>query len=344
MRKEIRLGELFCGAGGFALGAYHARFQDYRFKHVWGLDNDRFACETFKNRFKETQVFCEHIEDFDFTKPPKIDGILFGFPCNDFSNVGKKKGTRGRYGGLYIHCVEALRILSPIFFVAENVGGLRGSNGGSDYDIILNSFKDSGYLVSGKYYKLEQYGIPQRRHRLFLVGFRKELGIQFEHLSPPMNFVSARKALSDIPDETPNHDFTKQSDVVMERLSHIKEGENAFTAELPPHLKLHVKGAKMSMIYRRLVADHPSYTITGSGGGGTHVYHWEQPRALTNRERARLQTFPDDFVFCGSRGQVRRQIGMAVPPKAGQMLFHKILETIDSNKDAIDAMLKKDDC
>lgn len=92
---------------------------------------------------------------------------------------------------------------------------------------------------------------------------------------------------------------------------------------MPDDIKLKVKGARLSQIYRRLDANKPSYTITGSGGGGTHVYHWAEPRALTNRERARLQTFPDDFEFFGSTQSVRKQIGMAVPCE-GAKLFWKL--------------------
>ena len=94
-----------------------------------------------------------------------------------------------------------------------------------------------------------------------------------------------------------HNEKTIQSTKVIERLKYIKEGENAFTATLPPELQLNIKGAKISQIYKRLKADEPSYTITGSGGGGTHVYHYKENRALTNRERARLQTFTDDFAF-----------------------------------------------
>jgi DNA (cytosine-5)-methyltransferase 1 len=118
-----------------------------------------------------------------------------------------------------------------------------------------------------------------------------------------------------------NNELTKQSAVVVERLKHIKPGENAFTANLPEHLQLNVSGAKISQIYKRLRADKPSYTITGSGGGGTHVYHWSEPRALTNRERARLQTFPDNFEFLGTKESVRKQIGMAVPVEGAQVVF-----------------------
>ncbi|MBC8278041.1 MAG: DNA cytosine methyltransferase, partial [FCB group bacterium] len=88
-----------------------------------------------------------------------------------------------------------------------------------------------------------------------------------------------------------------------------------------------VKGAKLSQIYKRLNPDLPAYTITGSGGGGTHVYHWEENRALTNRERARLQTFPDDFIFYGSKESVRKQIGMAVPPKVAQTIIESVLSS-----------------
>ena len=113
----------------------------------------------------------------------------------------------------------------------------------------------------------------------------------------------------------------------MARLNYIKPGQNAFTANLPPELQLNVKGAKISQIYKRLDPNKPAYTVTGSGGGGTHIYHWSEPRALTNRERARLQTFPDTFEFVGSKESVRKQIGMAVPCKGAQVIFEAILKT-----------------
>ena len=90
---------------------------------------------------------------------------------------------------------------------------------------------------------------------------------------------------------------------------------------------LNVKGAKISQIYKRLDPEKPAYTVTGSGGGGTHIYHWSEDRALTNRERARLQTFPDTFVFEGSKESVRKQIGMAVPCNGAQIIFEAILKT-----------------
>ena len=126
---------------------------------------------------------------------------------------------------------------------------------------------------------------------------------------------------------TPNNELTKQSSIVVERLKHILPGQNAFTANLPEHLRLKVKGAKISQIYKRLDPTKVAYTVTGSGGGGTHIYHWSENRALTNRERARLQTFPDSYVFYGSKESVRKQIGMAVPCQGAKVIFEAILKT-----------------
>ena len=130
-----------------------------------------------------------------------------------------------------------------------------------------------------------------------------------------------------IPPDAPNNERTNQSPIVVERLTHIMPGQNAFTADLPEHLQLHIRGARISQIYKRLDPDRPAYTVTGSGGGGTHIYHWAEPRALTNRERARLQTFGDDYVFVGSKESVRKQIGMAVPCRGARIIFEAILRT-----------------
>jgi DNA (cytosine-5)-methyltransferase 1 len=113
---------------------------------------------------------------------------------------------------------------------------------------------------------------------------------------------------------------------VVQRLKHIKPGENAFTANLPEELQIKTT-TKISQIYKRLDPEKPAYTVTGSGGGGTHIYHWEEPRALTNRERARLQTFPDSYIFQGSKESVRKQIGMAVPCQGARIIFEAILRS-----------------
>jgi DNA (cytosine-5)-methyltransferase 1 len=179
-------------------------------------------------------------------------------------------------------------------------------------------------------YKFEQYEVPQARHRVIIVGIRKDLKLKFKvPIIPDARVIGAQEAIENPPisKNASNNELTKQSDVVVARLKHIKPGENAFTANIPEHLQLNVKGAKISQIYKRLKPEKPSYTITGSGGGGTHVYHWKEHRALTNRERARIQTFPDTFVFTGTKESVRKQIGMAVPVKGVQIIFNAILKT-----------------
>ena len=143
---------------------------------------------------------------------------------------------------------------------------------------------------------------------------------------------TAKQALTEppIPEWATNNEPTRQSEIVKQRLAYIKPGENAFNAtDMPEELRLNVRGAKLSQIYKRLDPNKPAYTVTGSGGGGTHIYHWEEPRALTNRERARLQTFPDWYKFIGSKENVRRQIGMAVPPDGAQVIFEALFKTLE---------------
>lgn len=326
----LDVGELFAGAGGMALGASLANHKGIKFRHVWATDNNRDACETFRLNIDidERNVITKDVEDLDFNRLPPIDGLIFGFPCNDFSVVGEQKGIRGRFGGLYRYGVKALRHFKPKFFIAENVSGLTSVNKNADFERILSELAGEGYEVSPKLYRFEEYGVPQRRHRVIIVGFRTDLRIKFNHPEPvPEQPPSVAEALSDIPEDATNNERTAQNPRVVERLKHIKPGENAFTADLPEHLRLNMRsGAMISQIYRRLVADQPSYTITGSGGGGTHMYHWKENRALTNRERARLQTFPDDFVFLGPKESVRKQIGMAVPPRGVKPIFEAVAE------------------
>ena len=196
----------------------------------------------------------------------------------------------------------------------------------------MEELKAAGYKLYPNLYKFETYGIPQARHRIIIIGIRDDLDYEFKIPSnAPYAGVdnSCRTAIEEppIPATAPNNELTKQSATVVERLKHIKPGQNAFTADLPEHLKLNVTGAKISQIYKRLDPDKPAYTVTGSGGGGTHIYHWAENRALTNRERARLQTFRDDFVFEGSKESVRKQIGMAVPCRGAQIIFEAVLKT-----------------
>ncbi|MCC7573433.1 MAG: DNA cytosine methyltransferase, partial [Candidatus Methanofastidiosum sp.] len=264
----------------------------------------------------------------NFSLLSSIDILTFGFPCNDFSVVGTQKGIEGVFGPLYSYGVKALHFFKPKCFLAENVSGLRNANDGKTFKLILRELFEAGYNIYPHLYKFEEYGIPQRRHRIIIIGIREDLDLEYYIPMPTFKTKTCREAI-EIPPITcnfPNHVFTKQTKKVIERLKYIKPGENVFTANIPKHLQLNIKGAKISQIYKRLEPDKPAYTVTGSGGGGTHIYHWRENRALTNRERARLQTFPDNFIFYGLKESVRKQIGMAVPPYASKIILESILK------------------
>ncbi len=270
MNKQYKLGELFCGAGGMALGASLAKAEGAGFAHLWATDMDKDACETFEFNLEVNHVICDRVENLFFEKLSGIDGLVFGFPCNDFSVVGKRNGISGKYGRLYEWGVKGLKVLQPTFFVAENVSGLNSA--GSGLDSILIALKESGYDLHVHTYRFEEYGVPQARHRIIIVGFRSDLSIDdYEPPEPTTaeNPPTCSAALANIPVSAYNHERTKQSQQVIDRLSHIKPGENAFNVDLPEHLKLKMKsGAKISQIYKRLIPDKPAYTVTGSGGGG----------------------------------------------------------------------------
>ncbi|MGN9106780.1 DNA cytosine methyltransferase [Oliverpabstia intestinalis] len=333
----FRLGELFCGPGGLALGAISARIEnpDYKIVHKWANDYDESTCKTYRRNIcpnDEESVICGDVRELDIEKLGEIDGFAFGFPCNDFSVVGEQKGFEGKFGPLYTYGVKVLKRYKPQWFLAENVGGLKSANEGRAFKKIQEDLVAAGYRIYPNLYKFEEYGVPQARHRMIIVGIRNDLPFEFKIPStkPYVDVdVTCKNAIENppIPKGAPNNELTKQSSKVVERLKHIKPGENAWTADLPDELKLNVSGARLSQIYKRLDPEKPAYTVTGSGGGGTHIYHYDEPRALTNRERARLQTFPDDYVFEGSKESVRKQIGMAVPSKGAKIIFEAILNT-----------------
>ena len=333
----FKLGELFCGPGGIAWGATHAVIDnpDYRIVHQWANDYDLDTCNTYRHNIcpdKPETVYHEDIRKFDMSGLAPIDALAFGFPCNDYSVVGEQKGMEGVYGPLYSYGVKALKQFKPQWFLAENVGGLKNANDGKAFTTILSELKQAGYTVTPHLYKFEEYGVPQARHRIIIVGIRNDLDVVYRvpSTAPYQNINNTcRNAIENPPilADAFNNERTKQSPQVVERLQHILPGQNAFTADLPDNLKLNISGAKISQIYKLLDPEKPSYTVTGSGGGGTHIYHWEEPRALTNRERARLQTFPDDYEFMGSKECVRKQIGMAVPCRGAKIIFEAILNS-----------------
>lgn len=166
-----RLGELFCGPGGLAYGATHADIglDNYKIEHAWANDYDSDTCKTYTEnicRKHPDTVICGDVRKLDTSALGPIDGLAFGFPCNDFSVVGEQKGFDGNYGPLYTYGVKVLKSHRPDWFLAENVGGLRSANEGTAFKVILKDMEDAGYRVYPNLYKFEEYGVPQARHRV----------------------------------------------------------------------------------------------------------------------------------------------------------------------------------
>ena len=180
--KEFRLGELFCGPGGLAWGAIHSDVPGVRIVHRWATDYDKATCETYIRNIcpdDPESVICEDVRKLDISSLAPIDALAFGFPCNDFSMVGEHKGFEGTYGPLYTYGVKALQIFHPKWFLAENVGGIRSANEGKAFSKIMSDLKACGYDIFPNLYRFEEYGIPQARHRVIIVGIRSDLHTEY---------------------------------------------------------------------------------------------------------------------------------------------------------------------
>ena len=258
--KEFRLGELFCGPGGLAYAAINSKIDDseYRIIHKWANDYDLDTCKTYTRNICPSEpdsVICGDVRNLDIEPLGDIDALAFGFPCNDFSVVGEQKGFNGTFGPLYSYGIKVLKRYKPLWFLAENVGGLKSANEGKAFEKIKEDMIKAGYRIYPNLYKFEQYGVPQARHRMIIVGIRADLPYEFKIPSPEpyRNIdVTCKTALEvpKIPQNAMNNELTKQSQQVVERLKYIKPGQNAFTADIPEELQLKVKGAKISQILK----------------------------------------------------------------------------------------------
>lgn len=369
MQKQFIFGEFFSGAGGLSLGAINALRRPSgqpRMMSAWAVDKCRDACASYHRNIhggmaevtnggqsngRTPIVINSDVRSVDVAALAPVDAFLFGFPCNDFSSIGETRGLDGDFGPLYRQGIRLLAAKNPLFFVAENVSGLIHANGRQAFATIMNDLRmdalgpDLSYEVTPHLYKFEDYGIPQTRHRIMIIGIRSDVARNlprpFMPPAPEGRIVTAGEALSSMSQTLPNNEPAPENPRVTERLKFIAPGQNIWDVNdtLPEHLRINAKGARISTIYKVVDPAKPAYTVTASGGGGTYMYHWEG-RTMTNRERARLQTFPDHFIFEGSRASVRRQIGMAVPPSAAEKIISAVLMTLDGTPyDAVQSNL-----
>lgn len=331
-----RLLSLFSGCGGMDLS-----FKNAGFTTVWANDFNQDAVKTFKQNISDT-IALGSIEDFKPENTPEADIIIGGFPCQDFSVIWKQPGLNGTRGGLYRHFLEFVRHHKPKIFIAENVRGILSANNGKAIEQIITDFQEiePAYILYPKLYNFAGFGVPQFRERVIIVGVRIDTDFNFKHPKEThgdgagmIPYLTAGEALLGVQSVAANSEHQKMQQRTIERLKLIPAGGN-YTA-IPADNPLHVKGM-ISHVYRRIDPDRPSTTIIAAGGGGTWGYHYPEPRSLTNRERARLQSFPDDFVFDGSFSEVRKQIGNSVPPQGLKSLISAIEPLFDGNYNRID--------
>jgi len=308
----------FTGAGGLDLG-FHGGFEflgkefpKLNFETVKAIELNPFACKTAKRNFPNCEVLEKDILE---VKPEKFIGdydiLLGGFPCVSFSIVGKRAGiTDDKNGKLYESFANFVETLKPKVFLAENVKGILSANKGKAIEVIKKRFEDTGYKLQVHLVNFADYGVPQLRQRVLFIGVRKD--IEKDFVMPKttcQKHITSKDAFKNIDKSCENSNLMKSMPKTIKMLQAIPEGGNF--KDLPPELSVK---AMMSNIYRKLDRNRPAYTVIANGGGGTWGYHFEEPRPLTNRERARLQGFPDSFKFEGTNGEVRKQIGNAVPP------------------------------
>lgn len=312
MSRKMNVVTLFSGCGGLDLS-----FHQLGFNILWANDFDEKACQTYALNIGD-HVVCEDITKVDVSTIPDADLVLGGFPCQDFSMIWKREGIETERGNLYKNFVNVVAEKQPKMFIAENVKGLLTANKGKAIETIIADFSTTGkhgYEVKAHLVNFADYGAPQLRERVLLIGVRKDLNKNFvmpQATHTPDNYLSAGEALKGVGKVPYNNEHQNIQPRTIEKLKLIPEGGNF--SDIPKDNEHYVKGM-ISHVYRRLHRDKPSTTIIAAGGGGTWGYHYSEPRPLTNRERARLFGYPDDFKFIGSITEVRRQIGNSVPPQ-----------------------------
>ncbi len=329
---------IFSGCGGLDLGFHMEGYQT-----VWANDFAEWAVASFRENLGDVIHYGDitKIDPYTDKSIPACDLVLGGFPCQDFSVIWKQPGLNGKRGGLYRHFLEFVDAKKPKAFVAENVKGLLTANKHKAIETIIHDFENiaPGYIVKPHLYNFAEYGVPQYRERVLIVGIRVDTGFDFKHPKPThgpngvLPYVTAGQALAGALEIPYNNESINCKDKTRQMLELIPEGGN-FT-DIPKDHPLYVKGM-ISHVYRRIHRDEPAKTIIAAGGGGTWGYHYPEPRPLTNRERARLQSFPDDFKFMGNIAEVRRQIGNAVPPVGVRAVAKRLLPLFTGDYTPVD--------
>jgi len=294
--KKLSVISMFSGCGGMDLGfiggfnIFGRHYEPLPFDVVWANDLNIAACRTYRRNLGH-DIRCEDIWNVIESMPNYADVLIGGFPCQDISVNGKRAGVNGARSGLYRAMVEAIGRIKPKVFVAENVKGLLMKYNQESLKQVLADFKRLGYAVSCQLYRAADFGIPQTRERVFIVGTADDV----KGFAPPVpersaaNWMTAKEALSDL-----------ESVPKSPEINHIWSAANSSPEQ----------GS------RRLIANRPAYTIRAECHGNIQ-FHYRLPRRISMREAARIQSFPDDFIFESALRETERQVGNAVPPVLG---------------------------
>lgn len=342
--------DLFCGAGGLSYG-----FERAGFNVLLGIDNDAKALETFERNHNGAKSICGDITEItykDHITPllngKKIDVIIGGPPCQGFSLSGPRNFNDPR-NKLYLSYIRLVREIQPKAFVIENVPGLVALFNGEVKDNIIKTFTKMGYEVKYRILCAADYGVPQNRKRVVFVGIKGEN--VFEYPAIQTEQVTCEMALSDLPplidvlggdvqsyasapqnayqklmreksDEVRNHVAASHSEKVQHIISLVPDGGNY--KDLPAEFR---GSRNFHVAWTRFHSQKPAPTIDT---GHRHHFHYKYNRVPTVRECARLQSFPDDFIFLGNKTQQFRQVGNAVPPIMAQRIADQLIQLLES--------------
>ena len=328
MNKKYKVVSLFSGCGGMDLGFQggftylNKKYKRNNFDIIFSNDFEKKACETYNFNF-ENKSICDDINNINEKAIPNCDVIIGGFPCQDFSLAGKRRGFNSERGKLYQQMLRIVNEKRPKIFVAENVQGISiDLDGNSPLEKIVNEFRNIGYKVKYQLFNTADYEVPQTRKRIIIIGVREDLKIEPRFPKPILNesnWISAKDAIDDLwnlldKDVVKNHtskDYSK-----------AKFSENG-------------KGQGN----RRIDADKPSVTIRAEHHGNIEGHYRstneKEPenrkywRRLSIRECARIQSFPDNFIFPCAASSAYKQIGNAVPPVFCWYIANNVLSILN---------------
>lgn len=342
--------DLFSGAGGLLIGLEKSGYET-----LFSVEIDKDACKTHLENFPHIPVFKDDIRNLtsskiqEYVKGQDVDIIVGGPPCQGFSVFGKRRfvNTQGYdpksdpRNFLVYEFIRVIRELKPKYFFMENVKGFVNLDKGKFVEEVINEFKEIGYKdIDYQIFNAADYGVPQKRQRMLMIGNRIGQPITFPEKTHSPNdellmqkYRTVGEFIMNLVDKTDkdieNHVPLKHKPVVAERMSYVEEGEKLDINKLPENLLKSTrpdsttgKVRNYSHVYKRLHREKPSLTLVP--GHNAFPIHPTLNRTLTVREAARIQTFPDDHVFYGSRQQQCIQVGNAVPPLLAEVFFKHI--------------------